>query len=94
MNFATSFTSKIASNTDVTIYSADSWQKVLEDESDWGDYAMTVTCWSVRCSRFIHHNPRNLTLWTNAAETFGERVNGTYIYAVDLVDLENFFITR
>jgi len=32
----------------------------------------------------VHYNPVNFTFWTNAAETFGSKVNGTYIYSIDL----------
>lgn len=43
-----------------------------------------VECWSVNCPRFINFNPANHTFWINAQDTMGAKVNGTYIYKIDL----------
>jgi hypothetical protein len=42
----------------------------------------------------VHFNPTNFTFWTNAEETNGYKVNGTYIYKVDLTTLATGSTTR
>lgn len=42
----------------------------------------------------MHFNRANFTFWTLAEETYGYKVNGTYIYRVDLTNLGTQVTTR
>jgi hypothetical protein len=48
----------------------------------------------VNCPRFINFNPANHTFWINAQDTMGAKVNGTYIYKIDLKNKAAGSITR
>lgn len=54
---------------------------------------MTVQCWSFNCgNNIIRYNPANFTFWTNKEDTNKPGINGTYIFYVDLdqIDKVNF----
>lgn len=76
------FHSRSVSNTNVFTTTEKDWLKQLKDPSEV--YTMDVECWSVRCPHWLNYNPANYTFWINADEINGYRVNGTYIYKVDL----------
>ena len=82
------------SNTNVTVSSDQNWQKTLVSETQWASYSVDVACWSKKCPSFVHFNPKNFTFWTNAEETNGFKVNGTYIYKIDLTTLATGQSTR
>lgn len=76
-------------------YSTDkSWSKTFLSEADWEWYLMEWECWAKRCPSFVHINAQNFTLWTDANETFGNRVNGTYIYKIDIIKKDTGSIQR
>lgn len=74
------FESVGVSDTVITVQSNQDWSKTLLTESQWSAHSVKVSCWTALCPAFVHFNPANFTLYTLAAETYGNKVNGTYIY--------------
>ena len=55
-------------------------------------FKMTVQCWSINCGdNIIRYNLANFTFWTNKEDTNQPGKNGTYIFYVELdqIDKEN-----
>lgn len=88
------FYAKSVSNIQINMSTDQSWSTTLLSESSWSSYDLLVDCWSQKCPHFFHFNPANFTFWINAEETYGYRVNGTYIYKVDLKNKSSGAIRR
>ena len=54
----------------------------------------TFECWSLKCPNFIHFNESNFTFWTSAQETNVDKVNGTYLYYIEMEDVTTKVLTR
>jgi hypothetical protein len=52
-------------------------------------YRMKVSCWSINCGEnIIRYNEANFTFWSNSAETNKLGVDGTYIFLVEMDQID------
>ena len=80
-----SFNTFFVKNTKINLISNKDWTLKILASLDIVNTVVTVSCFSIVCPNFIHFNQQNASFWTTTTETNFDKVNGTYIYYVQMI---------